>query len=226
MFRVKSFLNSSLIAFLFISITSSNLFAQDSISLAGKYALQFQISQNFTLGNFLGSVISGSYHLTNTSSVRIGLSYTGTMDNTDKMNNNDSLSNLENTTNDVNSTSIDLMVQYLVATPVTNNILFYWGAGPRGGVIFSKTTNNHTQTATQNYANSEKKNGWSAGAMASAGVEWFFSRQMSLLAEYGISYLYTYTKTTTTSGQYTYEIKEYNYSLGGSSVRFGLSVYF
>jgi len=43
-------------------------------SLDGKFALQFQINENFRLSNFQGSTLSGKYHFSSRDAVRLGLS--------------------------------------------------------------------------------------------------------------------------------------------------------
>ena len=43
-------------------------------SLEGKFALQFQISDNFNLTNFQGTTFSGKYHFSGSDAIRLGLS--------------------------------------------------------------------------------------------------------------------------------------------------------
>ena len=59
----------------FILALTNTTSAQSSYldSLDGKFALQFQISENFTLSDFQGSILSGKYHLGKRSAVRLGL---------------------------------------------------------------------------------------------------------------------------------------------------------
>jgi hypothetical protein len=42
-------------------------------SLDGKFSLQFQINENFSLSDFQGTVISGKYHFSKRDAVRLGL---------------------------------------------------------------------------------------------------------------------------------------------------------
>jgi len=210
---------------LFSAFTSSQ--AQDTASLAGKYALQFQISQNFTLSNFLGSVISGKYNCSNTSAIRVGFDFTTTMGNQSNANHDFYTGYSSNSLSENNTQSIGLVAQYLWEAPLGDNIKFYYGVGPKLGIGFSKQTYAGSSTSSSySYQKYINKN-ISAGFLGSAGVEWFFSKKMSLCAEYGISYLYNYTKNSNNSNTSMEQtVRTYSYSLRGDNVRFGLSVYF
>ncbi len=217
MFRKSISLIAILI--LFSAFTSSQ--AQDTTSLAGKYALQFQVSQNFTLSNFLGSVISGKYHFTNESAVRVGLGLSASM------NNQTSGQESQSGVLESNAQSIDLTTQYMITPVISENVRFYFGAGPKLGLNYSKYDNvtnpsNHSQTSEK-----ASTKGYSVGVLCSAGVEWFFMNRMSLCAEYGLTYVYSYSKINRNYNKsVSTEQKTYNYSFNGNDVRFGLSVYF
>jgi hypothetical protein len=43
-------------------------------SLDGKFALQFQITDNFQLSSFQGAILSGKYHFSSRDAVRLSLS--------------------------------------------------------------------------------------------------------------------------------------------------------
>jgi len=216
--------------FLFISLIMVSTFflhAQDSTSLAGKYALQFQISQDFTLSNFLGSVISGKYHLTNKNAIRIGLGFSTTMGNQSSATQYSSGESDANNVSESNNQSFDITAQYMITPVISDKIRFYCGAGPKFGLSFSKTNNTSNVVNAAQYVDKQNTKGYSAGVMCSAGVEWFFSSKMSLCAEYGLTYVYSYTKNTRDyNGSHTTTQETYNYSFNGNNVRFGLSVYF
>jgi opacity protein-like surface antigen len=217
----------SILTLLFLYFASSALFAQDSTSLAGKYALQFQISQNFTLSNFLGSVISGKYHFTNNSAIRLGVTFSSSMDNDGQNIDYQNSTNSASYMAEQNGKSFDITAQYLVYPEVNKKILFYWGAGPRVAYTYSNNKTNHSSTGSPDNYITAKTNSWTVGVLGSAGVEWFFTSQMSILAEYGLSYVYSYSKREKTEGvNDRITDKNHNYSFGASIVRFGLSVYF
>ena len=65
---VSFFINST-----FISISSSqNVSYLDSLD--GKFALQFRITDNFSLSNFQGTILSGKYHFSKRDAIRLGIS--------------------------------------------------------------------------------------------------------------------------------------------------------
>ncbi len=217
---------SFFVVILLFSVTVS-VNAQDSTSLSGKYALQFQISQNFTLGNFLGSVISGKYNCSGTSAIRIGVDFTTTMGNQSNGNHEFSSGYSSSNLNENNTQSIGVVAQYLWEAPLEDNIQFYYGVGPKLGFGFTHQNSANSSTSSSYIYYKQTSKNFSVGFLGSAGVEWFFSKKMSLCAEYGLAYLYNYTKNsinTSTSTEQTVRI--YSYSLRSDNVRFGLSVYF
>ncbi len=213
-------------AFVLLLFVSPSLQAQDSTSLAGKYALQFQISQNFTLSNFLGSVISGKYHFTNESAIRLGIDFNATMSNESKKTDYNNVNTSENDSYQTNSQTINIITQYIFYPVISDNIKFYYGIGPSIGLGFSK--NGTTYNNTGGYFSSRNQTGksFSAGVQGSAGVEWFFAKKLSLCAEYALSYVYSYSKVEGNPNNDHVEQRNYNYSFTGNNVRFGLSVYF
>ena len=127
---------------------------------------------------------------------------------------------VSNTTTDNNATAIDVTAQYLFYSLTSKNIWFYFGAGPSVGIGYSNRNQVHNSTNAITDSREDKNNNWSVGILGSAGVEWFFSDQMSLQAEYGISYRYLYSKTTSVqpstnsyTGSYS-ETKTNNFSFG------------
>jgi hypothetical protein len=205
--------------------------AQDTTSLSGKFALQFQVSQNLTLGSFLGSVISGKYHLTDETAIRVGLGLAMRMNNQDSKEYNQSLYIVDGV-QESNNQVLNLVVQYMFTPVLTDNTRFYFGVGPKMEIGFSKAS--AAESGFDNgkyyyYRAGITGSTYSIGVMCSAGVEWFFAKQMSLCAEYGLVYAYSYAKSNSDnyiSDHSTNEQRTYSYSLSGDNVRFGLSVYF
>jgi hypothetical protein len=101
----------------FILTLTNTTSAQTSYldSLDGKYALQFQISENFTLSDFQGAILSGKYHLGKRSAIRLGLSINFDDSDSDReITLSDSLNYHENAeTNSIGFTII-LILNYLV----------------------------------------------------------------------------------------------------------------
>jgi uncharacterized membrane protein YciS (DUF1049 family) len=207
--------------------------AQDTTSLSGKYALQFQVSQNFTLGSFLGSVISGKYHLTDETAIRVGLGLKMRMNNQASKSQFNQSSTVGDIVYESNNQVLNLVVQYLLTPVLADNTRFYFGVGPKMEIGFSKVSTGDSNIDNDGnyyyYRAGMTGSEYSIGVMCSAGVEWFFAKQMSLCAEYGLVYAYSYAKSNSDnyiSEHSTNEQRVYSYSLSGDNVRFGLSVYF
>lgn len=210
----------SLICFL-----SASSIAQKKEEHKGKYALQFQISQNFTLSSFQGSVISGKYNFSENDAIRLGVGI-----NTNNQENNE-LNTYSNqapnysrvNTNIFNNYSVG--IQYIRNNYYSNGINFYFGGGPNIGYYYNGNTYKDINGGSRSIETQ-----WSYGIGALAGVEWYFLDRMSLSAEYGI--LFNHYEDTKSNTQIVaqsgsgIESKINGFNVNGNSVRFGLSVYF
>ncbi len=199
--------------------------------------MQFSVHPTYGLRSFNGGLISAKYHFSNRLAFRFGLDASiRTSDDTRKRK-----SFLEDT--------LRLSSQYTISD-ARNNVLFvstflyyfnplaqfkfYAGIGPVFGIQHrseSKGLRDHPQGTTQ----SQNSTLYQAGVQTEYGLEWFFLKNMSLLAQYGFRALY---------GWYRNEQKtEYNYSdgrkentndtingtryyLSSGIAQFGLSIYF
>lgn len=137
----------------------------------GRFALQFQVGQDFFLRPFQGSVLSGKYNIFNRSSVRFGVSLENNFETDHKINNTD--------TTKQQYVSIILNVQFVRYLKDAEDVSLYLG----GGTFYSRTFSKVTQ--------GRRYNGWSLGASGIIGVEWFFNHNMSLSCEYGILIFYS-----------------------------------
>ena len=74
---IKTYLLNLLILLFVSQLFITTGFSQSTSyldSLNGKYALQFQISENFNLSSFQGTTFSGKYNFSSRDAVRLGLS--------------------------------------------------------------------------------------------------------------------------------------------------------
>lgn len=180
-------------------------------------ALQFQISDNFNLESFSGSVISYKWQLSESRAKRIGVS----------LNNQFVFQEFPDADRDENALFFNTSVEYtwLNYTDPTSDIKFYYGYGPIVSFRFDRNETDETNS------NSTSRNVWyGAGATGFAGGEWFFHSSMSLHAEYRAGFLVQHQRLNrdieNPSGDQ--DIDEYStiVSFGGNGVRFGLSIYF
>ena len=223
MSRFNSFFrNISIASAILFSVT---IYAQDSTSVRGKYALQFQIASNFQLASFNGATISGKYTLPDGNALRAGLSISGNNTSTDINQNTNPIYNApENKAkSSTNSYGITLIAQYLFYNPVINDVSFYYGGGPLAGISYKK--NNNTVTNSNNYE--DITNGWTLGVTLVCGVDWFISKRLSISGEYGLvaSYSKTIETNLNATPQWTQQTN-YGYQFIGNNVKLGLSIYF
>jgi len=208
----------SLFSLLLIIISSFSLTtAQSSYldSLDGKFALQFQISENFTLTDFQGAILSGKYHLSNKSAIRIGFSMN--FSDSDGESNSTLFDSLvSNKTNTSSLFGFGINAQYSYYLQVWDVIGFYSGIGPFINYEYREIT-------SENYSRGEDI---ATGVDAIAGVEWSFIKFMSLSAEYGFQFYYFYRKSNNEGNNITSEATVTSWAFGADQVKFGISVYF
>jgi hypothetical protein len=180
----------------------------------GAWALQFSINGGdfFSLSSFAGGV-SVKRHFTPKSAVRAGVSF-----------------DAEGSTygaQESDSRGVSLSILYQRYVNPTADANLYWGVGPSG-----RFDDDVQETHRDSLTTVNESELWSAGLSGVVGVEWFAARVISLHAEYEAAARYTWVGEST----------EYNrlgespvrstresegWSIGaGSTVRFGLSVYF
>ncbi len=210
----------------------------------GSWSLQFRISNNFTLSNFQGALISAKRHLSDKSAVRFGLSFsgsTGDISTDDISSRVDSLMN--NATNnssdgELSDISVGATTQIMFYTTSDKKIDFYFGVGP--DLTYSRSKHDYDLQYIQ--SDFPIRNGkdinysrlWTFGLLGSWGVECFVTKKLSLMAEYGagLGYYSRYRETKhieyledmTTTRLRTEE--ENRFRFYSSNVNFGLSVYF
>jgi hypothetical protein len=226
---------SILISVLFLTF-SFNSFAQtDStqIDLSGKWALQFGISENFTLTNFQGGTISAKYHFNNNSALRFGV--TLSQSNSDDEN---SITQIYPDTTYINSEAssysnyqIRFSLQYIKYSKPINSIAMFYG----GGVNYftqpqeRERLTEYIEPVESDYVDNSNHG---FGVSILIGVEWFVRSNMGITAEYGAGYQYSVSESINGIYDITRDIKRNSkttrtrYAFVPSSVKFGVSIYF
>jgi hypothetical protein len=194
-------------------------------SLDGKFALQFQISDNFNLTNFQGTTFSGKYHLSNRDAVRLGVSLEfGNADIETSVTRLDT-SDINKSENNTDEFGIMVNLQYIRYFTVTSNIALFGGAGPFINIQNQSSERTINEDETEVKVKSDRDI-FSTGADILLGVEWWFYKQMSLSAEYGITFSYWSSKDNFSDDNTKAESKINSFSVNGKHVNFGISVYF
>ncbi len=227
-----------LISLLILSFTFNSFAQADSskFDLEGKWALQFQINQNFTLNSFQGSTFSGKYHLTNSSALRIGVTVFGhstTENNNKNKYNADTLHSSSKVESTLNDNWISIELQYLYYAKMTNSISAYFGAGVHYSRNF-RTQDSNTEEiymSNENFSHSRKEySAYGLGADILMGVEWFVRSNIGILAEYSSGFNYEHRESETPKNENDaenyFDNERTTYSFSPHGVKFGLSIYF
>lgn len=215
--------------------------------IEGSWALQFQIGSNFNLSAFQGLAISAKRHYTANNALRLGVSINSLTMNKDE-------SALSKSTSDTSSGklsgddisfSINIVGMYLRYITFHKNINVFYGFGPLigYGYYFSEASYENEYLVNGSIYKSKSKNSSNSisfGTTGILGVEWFFSPEMSLHAEYGIEAFYHFYKskretkvelalsgsfqTAESTSESTSDVGAFQ--LKSTGVKFGISIYF
>lgn len=229
-FRINSlaFLLPTIFVFSFSNISLPQGSYLDSLD--GRFALQFQINENFSLSSFQGTIFSGKYNFSPRNAVRLGISINfGDLESDETSSRTDT--NLVTTGESKhNSFNIIFKTQYIYTMSITNNIGFFVGAGPFLE-YFKAESEAKWDTNIINSLRTYSSDRIGIGMDLINGVEWMFTGNMSLSAEYGLkfTYLTSEDKRTTSDSIGNGAIEESNnkvFSITGNHINFGITVYF
>ncbi len=216
-----------LAVFLFFAIFTAQSFTQDTseIEIPTKtYALQFQITDNFSFSSFQGATFSGKYHLADGGAIRLGVNINAQKNEIESdFFSGDTL--LSNEYSDASVISLTINMQSLFYSNVKDNVAFYYGGGPF--VKYYKGESSR-EDSDGTVVGKNTMTQWGAGLGLVIGGEWFVRKNIGLSLEYGLTASYNRSKA---------EIKESNRNLASeqtkkdfkiapSNVLFGVSIYF
>jgi hypothetical protein len=217
-----------------VSLSTGNTYSQDDSVKAnnslkdGAWALQFQISDNFTLRSFQGATISVKKHCTNRSAVRVGISGEFSFSAATNFYSDTSFAS-ETEAGGSNNLSYSIVGQYLFYPNPTASFNFFFGCGP----TLSLTRSNYTANVSESLDRVEKTNRWGLGVAGAVGVEWFVLNELSFHTEYGAAIRHTWYEQSSETRLIENErvvskngrrVKTWDFVSNG--VKFGLSVYF
>ena len=176
-----------------------------------KWALQFGIRQDLTLGAFESGDISFKQRLSPRSALRYGISlhyyYSGT---------NRELHDYRN--------EISVIYQRYVNPDAVAK--FYWGTGP-----YLLCDCRYSLYSRDDRYDEQIEESWGVGLIGMGGIEWFVTRVISLHAEYRMSALYEWygdriERKAPDSDVRVHIAKRDSFQFSSGGVLFGLSVYF
>ncbi|MEM1128852.1 MAG: hypothetical protein AAGI71_19570 [Bacteroidota bacterium] len=189
-----------------LALLTAPVLAQSSTSeqplQPGTWALQFRITDNFTLGSFRGSVLSAQYQRQEDRAVRVGVTLTSVGTELE-------IGNGEVTNSD---TQFSLQGDYVLYLRTTDTVVPFWGLGP--GLGF----------ALEEGGGGEERTSFSLQGRAFVGAEWFVAPPISLTAEYALTADHAW-QTTEEEGVLARERDSRRWSVRGG-VLFGVTVRF
>lgn len=207
---------------------------QDSLQFTfSKLSFQLRVVDFMKFSDFQGGSISLKYHLGNKNALRVGIGVTNNK-------NNYSLTYLDTEADTIRKDMEDnrsyynyeIYTQYIIYPHPESDIKFYFGAGPYISWKKSKSEMERwddTERKNKLYESNEMKT-IAIGLDFVAGVEWFFMKSMSLLADYNFSAeYYELTRKSTTYPPWDTvkrEEKASYYFLRTGTAKIGLSIYF
>jgi hypothetical protein len=222
--KIKNCFSFLIAAFIFIS-TGFSQSTSYLDSLDGKFALQFQINENFSLSDFQGTVISGKYHFSKRDAIRLGLEIILSDSEYETIVNNLDTNIVDQSVTDTNNFGFTINSQYIHYIRGTDNISLFGGIGPY--FRYYKSTRNRELVVDEieNIIESENEN-YGIGLDLLVGVEWWFHKYMSLSAEYGLKFSYLSSKSSFEDDSVKGESESKAYNISGNHINFGITVYF
>ena len=224
----RSYLSNLLILLFVSQLAITSGFSQSTSyldSLDGKFALQFQINENFSLSNFQGSVLSGKYQFSKRDAIRLGLEFIFGDSESETVVNNLDTNVVDQRVEDTNNLGFTINSQYIHYIRGTDDISLFCGIGPY--FRYYKSTRNRELVVDEikNLIESENKN-YGIGLDLLVGVEWWFHKYMSLSAEYGLKFSYWSSKSSFEDNSVKGESENKAYNISGNHINFGITVYF
>jgi len=225
---------------------ATSLFAQapkDSLKAGSfhftKHSLQFSVVDFFRISSFQGATLSYKYHFSDRLALRVGVGLRGSQDNGDfKYERNTDTTSFKYDT-ERNNTNIDITSQLIYYFSPYKQIKVYAGMGPYFLIgNSSDEKKNFSTDPTTNYSynlRNYKTTHYEIGVSAVYGLEWFFKKNMSLLAEYSsrLSYIIRSSERTVfkSSASATDIInsdksKSSGWGIYSAGAKMGLTVYF
>ncbi len=173
--------------------------------MIGKFAaehpwtMDFGVFSNLTLGSFLGGTISVGEFVSDHQKFRFGLTTTFEHSSSDADGSTyyqDTLYSRHSYTHSMDDYGVEFTGQYVHYTSPSTRTSIYIGLGPL--ISYSRYEYDYSSDdvgvsgAASYRTESRKRDTYSVGALSSYGVEWFFSRHVTLHAEYGLALKYSW----------------------------------
>jgi len=194
-------------------------------SLENKFALQFQITDNFTLSDFQGTILSGKYHFSKRDAIRLGLMLEfADYELESEISRLDTIDTDESKEN-ASSIGFTINAQYIRYLTITNNIALFCGTGPFIN-FFDNTSERIITLEGIEYLRKSTRTGYTVGLDILIGTEWWFHKQMSLSAEYGLKFSYRSSEDNYSDDVTEATANITSFFVTDNNIKFGITVYF
>jgi hypothetical protein len=204
----------------------------------GAWALQFQLGSAFSQRSYDDVVIFAKYHLSDKGAIRLGIDIDGDRDFGTLSSHrgkppDDTL--YSSSRHNMNRQGVNLISEYIKYTQIDPQLHFFLGAGPTFGFFRSKWEDNQRATYPPIPRSSIRKweqYDWSVGISGVLGAEWFPTKRIGVIAEYGVSFDYRYQMrkseiigdSPTKSSRYREHMNYFSLDLLAAKI--GIAVYF
>ena len=217
--------NLFVLSMLFLTLLHQPAIAQDNAGPeGGDWALQFQITDDFKLNQFQGSIISAKYHSSEQNAWRVGLGLDFRSSTEER---EDSFEGVPVSSGSSESSlqSVQLGFQYVRYVNPEAKVQFLFGGGPFG--MWTSSSLDQFDEAGEPVATSGTDL-WEIGLSGLVGVEWFVASRIGLHAEYGFQFGYASSESeqTVIPQDRTGRRERDSVQFEARSVLFGVSVYF
>ena len=221
------------LALIALIVPIARLCAQDTASPQwlsdSSRAIQFGIGSYLSVQPFDDKSISFKTHLTATRAIRIGVSFSGSIDKGER-HDRTYINGLTASSSDISydpthSLSVELLAQHIWYIDTGSDVFLFLGAGPLAK--YSRSEYLYT-------GESQLTTSWSVGVGGTVGAEWFVHRRISVHSEYQAAAQYGSERSKTVHSEYNNngvktdngDYRDNIWSLSGHKVLFGFSVYF
>lgn len=194
-------------------------------SLDGKFALQFQITDNFTLSDFQGTILSGKYHFSKRDAIRLGVMLEFADSELESEVSRLDTIDTDESKEDLSSIGFTINAQYIRYLTITNDIALFCGAGPFIN-FFDRTAERIINYEGNEVVRKSTRNAYTFGLDMLLGAEWWFHKQMSLSAEYGLKFSYRSSEDNFSDDVTEAKATINSFFVTDNNIKFGITVYF
>ncbi|MBD3223324.1 MAG: hypothetical protein GF313_01235 [Caldithrix sp.] len=203
------------------------------------YALQLAMTDLGDFNSFQGSLISIKYHFSNRWAIRIGVGFDADARTYQRQQSIDQMDSIYYDFEDeLNDRTLRMISQIVYYVRPQATLKLFTGLGPYFEYSRTRLDNKKRQLDEKYYGNvylDRERNRTALGLSAVYGLEWFFSRQMSLTAEYGFRLYYFEEDESSRLKRYYTNIDDYveytenasqGWRMNDIGLLVGLSLYF